>query len=271
MPVNRATLARPGVGLPLAALLLALGALLSIAPTPRATAVQEGTQPMNEADAQPSDIAMLGTNMGDIYVQVDFDRAPITSANFMRYIEEGHYVGTVFHRVVKDFVIQGGGFTADMILKKTRDPIPLEIHPELSNLRGTLSMARTNDPNSATSQFFVNVVDNNGSVRSNLDPNAGSPGYAVFGKVVRGMDVVDKVHGLRTGTFNVGGALLPLQGQRPGSFELRGGNTYQDVPIQDAVVVRAKRLNRAEARMILEGAPMPAGDRPEPARETNPG
>ena len=130
----------------------------------------------------------LATSAGDIVIELDAEKAPKSTENFLKYVKAGHYDGTVFHRVIETFMIQGGGMKADLSEKPTRPPIPLESGNGLSNLRGTLAMARTNDPNSATSQFFINVVDN---VR--LDKSEGRDGYAVFGKVVEGMDVVDKI------------------------------------------------------------------------------
>jgi peptidyl-prolyl cis-trans isomerase A (cyclophilin A) len=132
----------------------------------------------------------LATSQGDIVVELDKEKAPKTVENFLSYVKAGHYDGTIFHRVIENFMIQGGGMKADMSEKPTRVPIPLESRSGLSNVRGTISMARTMDPNSATAQFFINVKDN-----TNLDqPNArDGNGYAVFGKVVEGMDVVDKI------------------------------------------------------------------------------
>jgi peptidyl-prolyl cis-trans isomerase A (cyclophilin A) len=132
----------------------------------------------------------LSTSAGDIVVELDAAKAPKSAANFVEYVKAGHYDGTVFHRVISSFMIQGGGFTANMQQKPTRAPIPLEAANGLKNVRGTLAMARTGDPNSATSQFFINVQDN-----PSLDavPGARPNGYAVFGKVISGMDVVDKI------------------------------------------------------------------------------
>jgi peptidyl-prolyl cis-trans isomerase A (cyclophilin A) len=138
----------------------------------------------------------LATSQGDIVVEVDAEKAPKSAANFLQYVKDGHYDGTVFHRVIAGFMIQGGGFDAEMKQKATRPPIPLESRNGLSNVRGTLAMARTMVPDSATSQFFVNVVDN-----PRLDA-ANSPdgnGYAVFGKVVAGMAVVDKIRAVPVG------------------------------------------------------------------------
>lgn len=132
----------------------------------------------------------LATSMGDIVVELDRAKAPQTVDNFVEYVKSGHYDGTIFHRVMDNFMIQGGGMKPDMREKPTRAPIPLESRSGLSNLRGTIAMARTMDPNSATAQFFINVRDN-----AFLDqPNArDGNGYAVFGKVVSGMEVVDKI------------------------------------------------------------------------------
>lgn len=137
----------------------------------------------------------LATSQGDIVVQLDAKKAPKTVANFVQYVKDGHYDGTVFHRVIGNFMIQGGGFTADMSEKKTRDPIPLEARNGLKNERGSIAMARTMDPNSATAQFFINVVDND---MLNADRSPDGNGYAVFGKVVDGMDVVDKIRAVKT-------------------------------------------------------------------------
>jgi peptidyl-prolyl cis-trans isomerase A (cyclophilin A) len=133
--------------------------------------------------------------MGDIVVELDRAKAPKTVENFVQYVKAGHYDGTVFHRVIENFMIQGGGMTADMKEKPVRAPIPLESKNGLENTRGTLAMARTMDPNSATAQFFINTKDNGflDAARSR-DAN----GYAVFGKVVSGMDVVDKIRAVPT-------------------------------------------------------------------------
>jgi len=137
----------------------------------------------------------LATSMGDIVVELDAAKAPKTVDNFLQYVKAGHYNGTIFHRVIPDFMIQGGGMTADMADKPTRPPIPLEARNGLTNQRGTLAMARTQDPNSATAQFFINVKDNN---FLNAEQSRDGNGYAVFGKVVSGMDVVDKIRDVQT-------------------------------------------------------------------------
>ncbi|MEA3394723.1 MAG: peptidylprolyl isomerase [Pseudomonadota bacterium] len=147
------------------------------------------------ASAQSAPRVALATSAGDIVLELYPDKAPRTVANFLQYVAERQYEGTIFHRVMDGFMIQGGGFTPDMQQKPTREPIPLEANNGLKNDRGTIAMARTGNPNSATAQFFINVVDNRGL-------NAPMPdgyGYAVFGKVVSGMDVVDKIRTSPTG------------------------------------------------------------------------
>jgi peptidyl-prolyl cis-trans isomerase A (cyclophilin A) len=154
------------------------------------------------ASAQPQSPAprvKFSTSAGEFVVELYADKAPKTVANFLQYVRDKHYDGTIFHRVIDGFMIQGGGFTPKMEQKPTRAPVPLETRPELKNDRGTIAMARTANPNSATAQFFVNVVDNRGL-------NAPQPdgyGYAVFGKVVSGMETVDKIKSVPTG--NAGG------------------------------------------------------------------
>lgn len=138
--------------------------------------------------------ATIRTSMGPIVVELYPDKAPRSVENFMQYARDGFYDGTVFHRVIPNFMIQGGGMTRDMQRKPTRAPIPLEAKNGLRNEAGTLAMARTSDPNSATSQFFINVVDN-----ASLDaPSPDGHGYAVFGRVVGGMDTVEKIRRVRT-------------------------------------------------------------------------
>ena len=135
----------------------------------------------------------LATSVGDIVLELDAEKAPKTTANFLQYVRDGHYNGLIFHRVINGFMVQGGGYKADLSEKPTRKPIPLESGNGLSNLRGSIAMARTNDPNSATAQFFINVADN-----LRLDKAEGRDGYAVFGKVVEGMEVVDKIKEMPT-------------------------------------------------------------------------
>ena len=148
----------------------------------------------------------LATSAGDIVVELDAAKAPKSVDNFLQYVKDKHYDGTVFHRVIDGFMIQGGGFTADMQQKPTRPPIPLEASNGLKNDKYTIAMARTGNPNSATSQFFINVK-NNDSLNA---PNPDGYGYTVFGKVVAGTDVVDKIRAVQTG--NKGGMQnVPLE------------------------------------------------------------
>jgi cyclophilin family peptidyl-prolyl cis-trans isomerase len=155
------------------------------------------------------------TSLGSFTVELFEQDAPATTRNFLEYVDAGHFDGTVFHRVIPGFVIQGGGLTEDMRQKPTRAPIRNEADNGLKNRRGTLSMARTNDPHSATSQFFVNLVDN-----AFLDPGRGGAGYAVFGCVTEGMDVVDRIAAVKTGS--------------------KAG--HQDVPLTPVKVTSAKRV-----------------------------
>ena len=142
----------------------------------------------------------LETSEGNIFIELEPDKAPKSVANFLQYVKSGHYNGTVFHRVIPTFMIQGGGMTADLKQKATQPPIPLESRNGLVNDRGTVAMARTGDPNSATSQFFINVKDND---FLNQPQSRDGNGYAVFGKVVAGMDVVDKIKATPTGPGDV--------------------------------------------------------------------
>ena len=142
----------------------------------------------------------LATTMGDIVIELDAAKAPKTVDNFVQYVKSGHYDGTIFHRVIGNFMIQGGGMTADMKQKPTRPPIPLESRNGLNNVRGSVAMARTSDPNSATAQFFISVKDNAFLDAANAPDGQG---YAVFGKVVSGMDVVDKIRAVPTGPGDV--------------------------------------------------------------------
>ena len=138
----------------------------------------------------------LATTAGDIVIELDAEKAPKSADNFIQYVKSGHYDGTIFHRVISNFMIQGGGMTNDRREKATRPPIPLESRNGLVNTRGTVAMARTSDPNSATSQFFINVKDND---FLNAAQSRDGNGYAVFGKVTSGMDVVDKIRNAPTG------------------------------------------------------------------------
>lgn len=140
----------------------------------------------------------MDTNQGTIMLELDADNAPNTVANFLTYAKEGFYDGTIFHRVISNFMIQGGGFTEDMNQKTVHDPIENEANNGLKNDNGTIAMARTGDPHSATAQFFINVKDNDFLNFSSETPQGW--GYAVFGKVTEGMDVVEKIKGMPTTT-----------------------------------------------------------------------
>lgn len=140
----------------------------------------------------------LHTNYGDIVIELDFEKAPKTAANFKQYAEEGYYNGTIFHRVISDFMIQGGGMTEDMEQKTTRDQIANEADNGLKNEVGTLAMARTSDPHSASAQFFINVKNN--SFLNHSGKTSQGWGYCVFGKVSEGMEVVKKIEAVKTGS-----------------------------------------------------------------------
>ncbi len=159
----------------------------------------------------PATLVVLETSLGAIELELNADKAPETVANFVSYVEDGFFDGTIFHRVIPNFMIQGGGFEPGLKQKKTKNPIRNEAPNGLSNARGTIAMARTNDLHSATAQFFINVADNSG-----LDDRR-SP-YCVFGKVVAGMDVVDKIKAVATGR--------------------RG--PHDDVPTKDVTIVSAR-------------------------------
>jgi peptidyl-prolyl cis-trans isomerase A (cyclophilin A) len=184
-----------------------LAALLAFA------AAFAGAPALAQDDAKPVKV-LIRTSMGEIRAELDGAKAPLTVRNFVDYVKAGHYNGTIFHRVIDGFMIQGGGMTADMKEKPTRAPIKLESDNGLKNLRGTLAMARTSVPNSATAQFFINVVDNDflnyrkfdqdTTVQTPRGPRlvpAGTvnDGYAVFGRVTQGMEVVDKIKAVPTG------------------------------------------------------------------------
>ncbi len=156
----------------------------------------------------------LKTNLGDIVIELDQENAPNTSQNFINYVKDGFYDGTIFHRVISNFMIQGGGFLPGMAEKDTGAPIENEAKNGLSNMTGTIAMARTMDPHSATAQFFINVADN-----KFLDyPGQDGWGYCVFGKVTSGMDVVEQIKGVDT-TNNMG---------------------HQDVPVEDVIIEKAE-------------------------------
>jgi peptidyl-prolyl cis-trans isomerase A (cyclophilin A) len=155
------------------------------------------------------------TTHGEFTIELFDKEAPVSAANFLKYIDDGFFDGTIFHRIVPGFVIQGGGFTEDMTQKRTHPSIKNEADNGLKNERGTLSMARTNDVNSATSQFFVNLKDNDF-----LDHKRGNFGYAVFGRVTEGMDVIDKIAAVETG-------------------RRRG---FEDVPVEPVIMTSVRRI-----------------------------
>lgn len=161
-------------------------------------AVSAGSSGSGEAAAPSAPRVALDTSKGRIVLELDAARAPQTVENFLAYVRDGHYDGTVFHRVIDGFMVQGGGFTAEMQQKPTRPPVANEADNGLKNLRGTVAMARTNDPHSASAQFFVNTVDN--SFLDHTGKDIRGWGYAVFGKVVEGMEVVDAITKVRTAT-----------------------------------------------------------------------
>ena len=157
---------------------------------------------------------ILSTSLGEIHVELFPDKAPISVKNFLAYVDAGHYDGTIFHRVIPDFMVQCGGFTTEMVQKSTNAPIKNEANNGLSNEPYTLAMARTSDVDSATSQFFINLADN-----VFLDHGKRDFGYAVFGKVVKGTEVVDKIAGVKTGS----------QG------------AHRDVPVTPVVITSARK------------------------------
>ena len=158
----------------------------------------------------------LKTSMGDIVIELDHEKAPKSCENFEQYVRDGHYDGTIFHRVIKDFVVQGGGFEPGLKPRETRAPIKSESSNRLKNLRGTIAMARRNHPDTANSQFYINLSHN-----SDLDyKNNYMPGYTVFGKISKGMDVVDKIGTTKTHTFK----------------------RFSDVPAEPVVIKSVKRV-----------------------------
>ena len=175
-------------------------------------------KPTKEATAAKGNPSVkMQTSMGTIVLELYPDKAPVTVKNFLAYVDSGFFNGTIFHRVIPNFMIQGGGFTADLGKKKTRPPIKNEANNGLSNARGTIAMARTSEVNSAAAQFFINVKDN-----TSLDHRGNSPddyGYAVFGKVISGMDVVDKIKNVKT----------------------TSKREYDNVPVQPVVIKSARR------------------------------
>jgi peptidyl-prolyl cis-trans isomerase B (cyclophilin B) len=160
----------------------------------------------------------LTTNFGAITLQLDAEKAPKTVENFLTYVKDGHYNNTVFHRVIKGFMIQGGGMEPGMKQKACRAPIDNEAANGLKNKRGTIAMARTGDPHSATAQFFINVVDND--FLDFKSPSGNGWGYCVFGEVVEGLDVVDAIRAVKTGNSGF----------------------HQDVPVEDVIIEKAEAV-----------------------------
>ncbi len=168
------------------------------------------------AENEKNPVVTMSTNMGDIRIQLDADKAPITTKNFLDYVTEGHYDGLIFHRVIPGFMIQGGGFDSGMSQKKTKPAIKNEAANGLKNLTGSIAMARTNVVDSATSQFFINVKDNDFLNHKNTSPDG--YGYAVFGQVIEGMEVVRSIEKVKTGNRGM----------------------HQDVPAQEVVIHSVK-------------------------------
>jgi peptidyl-prolyl cis-trans isomerase A (cyclophilin A) len=219
-----------GLALPGFALAQATAPATPVAVPPAATAAPAAAGPR----------VALHTNLGDLVLELDPVKAPKSVENFLQYVKDGHYNGTIFHRVIDNFMAQGGGFTADLQQKPTRAPIQNEANNGLSNLRGTVAMARTSDPNSAAAQFFINVVDN-----PRLDfvseQNGFTWGYAVFGKIVEGLDVVDKIRAVETGPQ---------------------GPFARDVPKTAIVIESAEILPPAAAAAPAEAAPAAVPETP---------
>ncbi|GAA5088621.1 peptidylprolyl isomerase [Paenalcaligenes hermetiae] len=187
--------------------------LMMMALSLSAQATTSSTTQGNTMSTNPK--VLLQTNKGDITLELDAEKAPNTTQNFLNYVNAGFYNGTIFHRVINNFMIQGGGFEVGMKQKETNAPIENEANNGLKNDRYTIAMARTNDPHSATAQFFINVADNDFLNHTNPTPNGW--GYAVFGKVVEGTDVVDSIKGVKTGNKGF----------------------HQDVPVEDVIIENA--------------------------------
>lgn len=170
------------------------------------------------AKPQANPVVEIKTNLGNIQIELFAEKAPKTVKNFLQYVNSGFYKGTLFHRIIPSFMIQGGGLITGMGEKKGRNPIENEAANGLSNVRGTVAMARTSYPHSATSQFFINVVDN--PMLDYRESSAQGFGYCVFGKVIKGMDTVDKIRGVKTQTLG----------------------PYQNVPVDEVVILNAKRI-----------------------------
>ncbi|MBI5755992.1 MAG: peptidyl-prolyl cis-trans isomerase [Nitrospirae bacterium] len=164
--------------------------------------------PAGSEAEEKNPVVLMETSMGNIKIELDQAKAPVTVKNFLSYVDEKFYDGTIFHRVINNFMIQGGGFTQDMQQKKTNAPVKNEAGNGLKNKRGTIAMARTMVVDSATAQFFINIVDND--FLDHRDETPQGFGYAVFGKVLEGMDVVDKIKAVRTGS-KMGSSDVPVE------------------------------------------------------------
>jgi peptidyl-prolyl cis-trans isomerase A (cyclophilin A) len=202
----------------------------------QASSVSPSPSPAPRPSAPAGPVVVLETSLGRIRIALDQEKAPVSTANFLKYVRSGHYAGTVFHRVIPRFMIQGGGMTAELKEKPTSAPIRNEGRNGVRNLRGSLAMARTNDPNSATAQFFVNLKDN-----PFLDFGIQGAGYAVFGQVIEGMDVVDQI------------AAVPTKTAGP----------HENVPVTP-VAIKSARVEGAAAPAARPGAaskPAPAAPR----------
>jgi cyclophilin family peptidyl-prolyl cis-trans isomerase len=180
-----------------------------------------------ETVADKNTVVVMETSKGIVKIELFADKAPVTVKNFLGYVDDKFYDGTIFHRVISDFMVQGGGFETGLIEKeKTKPPIKNESSNGVSNERGTIAMARTNDPDSATAQFYINVKDN-----VPLDTASGRPGYAVFGKVIEGMDIVDQIKGVETTT-----KIATVAGGKKARFP--------NVPVEEVVIKSIRRADQ---------------------------
>ena len=168
------------------------------------------------AENEKNPVVTMSTNMGDIRIELNSDKAPITTKNFLAYVNDGHFDGLIFHRVIPGFMIQGGGFDSKMSQRPTKSPIKNEAHNGLKNVKGSIAMARTDVVDSATAQFFINVKDNDFLDHKNTSP--GGYGYAVFGQVIEGMDIVHTIEKVKTGNRGM----------------------HQDVPVEAVVITSIK-------------------------------
>lgn len=185
-------------------------------PTAKIIDISINDELQEELDSKNPSV-LIKTSLGDITIELDAENAPISTENFISYVEDDFYENLIFHRVISEFMIQGGGFDSEGVQKETKSPILLESYNGLSNTRGTIAMARTNVPNSATSQFFINVVDN--TFLDYTGPT--NPGYAVFGKVTQGMDVVDSIRLVETSTTGA----------------------FQDWPVENVIIYSVEIIN----------------------------